>query len=108
MIQAARRAIQRARGSGSGNSRNGHSGKTVLTEDGAVEPAVPRDRNGTFEPAIMPGGSAASTASDVGLNFEPLPGPAPAIGPGGGAGRRARAPRPHRCRWRSRGAWHRD
>ncbi len=39
-------------GRGSGNSRNGHSGKTVLTEEGAVELAVPRDRKGTFEPAI--------------------------------------------------------
>ena len=43
-------------GRGSGNSRNGHSGKTVLTEDGAVELAVPRDRNGSFEPAIVPKG----------------------------------------------------
>lgn len=31
-------------GSGTGNSRNGHSGKRVLTGDGAVELAVPRDR----------------------------------------------------------------
>ena len=45
-----------AAGRGSGNSRNGHSGKTVLTEDGAVELAVPRDRNGSFEPAIVPKG----------------------------------------------------
>ena len=43
-------------GRGTGNSRNGHSGKTVLTGDGAVELAVPRDRNGTFEPAIVPKG----------------------------------------------------
>jgi len=43
-------------GRGSGNSRNGHSGKTVLTEDGEVDLAVPRDRNGTFEPAIVPKG----------------------------------------------------
>ncbi len=43
-------------GRGSGNSRNGHSGKTVLTEDGAVELAVPRDRNGSFESAIVPKG----------------------------------------------------
>ena len=43
-------------GRGSGNSRNGHSGKTVLTEDGAVELAVPRDRNGSFEPAVVPKG----------------------------------------------------
>jgi putative transposase len=45
-----------AAGRGSGNSRNGYSAKTVLTEDGAVELAVPRDRNGTFEPQIVPKG----------------------------------------------------
>ena len=44
-------------GRGTGNNRNGHSGKTVLTEDGAVELAVPRDRKGTFEPAIVPKGA---------------------------------------------------
>jgi putative transposase len=44
-------------GRGSGNSRNGYSAKTVLTEDGAVELAIPRDRNGTFEPQIVPKGS---------------------------------------------------
>ena len=43
-------------GRGTGNSRNGHSGKTVLTEDGEVALAVPRDRNGSFEPAIVPKG----------------------------------------------------
>jgi len=43
-------------GRGTGNSRNGHSDKTVLTEDGEVDLAVPRDRNGTFEPAIVPKG----------------------------------------------------
>ncbi len=43
-------------GRGTGNSRNGHSGKTVLTEDGAVDLAVPRDRNGSFEPVIVPKG----------------------------------------------------
>ena len=43
-------------GRGTGNSRNGHSGKTVLTEEGEVDLAVPRDRNGTFEPAIVPKG----------------------------------------------------
>ena len=43
-------------GRGTGNSRNGHSDKTVLTEDGAVELEVPRDRNGSFEPVIVPKG----------------------------------------------------
>src|SRR3954454_9602424 len=40
-------------GRGSGNSRNGYSSKTVIGEDGAVEIAVPRDRNGSFEPQII-------------------------------------------------------
>ena len=40
-------------GRGSGNSRNGTTGKTVLTDVGAVDLAVPRDRNGTFEPQIV-------------------------------------------------------
>src|SRR3954467_11740087 len=39
-------------GRGSGNSRNGYSSKTMIGEDGAVEIAVPRDRNGSFEPQI--------------------------------------------------------
>ena len=40
-------------GRGSGNSRNGTSAKTVLTEDGEVEIAVPRDRAGSFEPQLI-------------------------------------------------------
>src|SRR6201997_1302813 len=37
-------------GRGGGNSRNGYSSKTVIGDDGAIEIAVPRDRNGSFEP----------------------------------------------------------
>src|SRR5215813_1808562 len=40
-------------GRGSGNNRNGTTGKTVLTDIGAVDLAVPRDRAGTFEPKIV-------------------------------------------------------
>jgi transposase-like protein len=40
-------------GRGSGNSRNGTTGKTVLTGIGAVDLAVPRDRDGSFEPQIV-------------------------------------------------------
>jgi putative transposase len=36
-----------------GNSRNGARSKTVLTEVGPVEIAVPRDRHGSFEPATV-------------------------------------------------------
>jgi putative transposase len=42
-----------AAGVGSGNNRNGTSAKTVLTDAGAVPVAVPRDRNGTFEPKLV-------------------------------------------------------
>jgi transposase-like protein len=40
-------------GDGSGNSRNGHRDKTVLTETGPVQISVPRDRGGSFEPKIV-------------------------------------------------------
>jgi putative transposase len=32
------------------NSRNGYSAKTVQSQQGAMELAIPRDRNGEFEP----------------------------------------------------------
>jgi putative transposase len=41
-------------GRGSGNSRNGSTGKTVITNSGPVQLNVPRDRAGTFEPKIVP------------------------------------------------------
>ncbi|MBW3576364.1 MAG: IS256 family transposase [Actinobacteria bacterium] len=41
-------------GYGSGNHRNGSSPKTVLTDAGAVPVAVPRDRNGSFQPKVVP------------------------------------------------------
>ena len=40
-------------GRGSGNSRNGTSAKTILTEDGEIDIAVPRDRVGSFEPQLI-------------------------------------------------------
>jgi putative transposase len=43
-------------GNGSGNSRNGSYGKTVTTTAGPVRIGVPRDRNSTFEPKIVPKG----------------------------------------------------
>lgn len=36
------------------NSRNGYSKKTIKTELGPVELNIPRDRNGEFEPKIVP------------------------------------------------------
>ena len=41
-------------GHGTGNSRNGSSTKTVSTVNGPVTISVPRDRNGEFEPRIVP------------------------------------------------------
>ena len=38
----------------SGNSRNGTRSKTLITDIGAVDIDVPRDRAGTFEPVIVP------------------------------------------------------
>jgi putative transposase len=43
-------------GHGSGNSRNGSTPKTVLTEVGPVALDVPRDRAGTFTPTLVPKG----------------------------------------------------
>ena len=40
-------------GRGSGNSRNGTSPKTILTDDGEIDIAVPRDRAGSFEPLLI-------------------------------------------------------
>ena len=39
---------------GQTNQRNGTSGKTVLTDEGPVDIEVPRDRDGNFEPLIIP------------------------------------------------------
>jgi transposase-like protein len=36
------------------NERNGSTAKTVLTDDGTVDLAVPRDREGTFAPLLIP------------------------------------------------------
>ena len=36
------------------NSRNGYSKKTIKTQLGAVELNIPRDRNGEYEPKIVP------------------------------------------------------
>ena len=38
----------------SGNSRNGTRTKTVITDIGPVELDVPRDRDGSFQPVIVP------------------------------------------------------
>jgi putative transposase len=40
-------------GRGSGNSRNGATGKTVRGDFGEVEIETPRDRNSSFEPKLV-------------------------------------------------------
>jgi transposase-like protein len=39
---------------GQGNERNGASSKTVITDRGPVKIELPRDRNGSFEPILIP------------------------------------------------------
>ena len=43
-----------AEGRNSGNNRNGHYERKLRTSNGEVEIQVPRDRNGSFEPQILP------------------------------------------------------
>src|SRR5262249_8434802 len=45
---------------GTGNTRNGTSPKTLITEHGQVDLDAPRDRDGSFEPKIVKSASAAS------------------------------------------------
>lgn len=40
-----------------GNNRNGTSAKMMLTEIGPIDLDIPRDRNGTFEPQLVPKGA---------------------------------------------------
>jgi len=46
------------------NSRNGYSSKTLLTEDGPYEVAVPRDRDSSFEPQLVKKHQRRLTAMD--------------------------------------------
>lgn len=48
----------------SANSRNGYSSKTIRTEDGNIELITPRDRNSTFEPALIKKGQRRFTSMD--------------------------------------------
>ncbi len=40
-------------GNNTGNSRNGYGKKTIISDYGECEIAVPRDRNGEFEPKVI-------------------------------------------------------
>ena len=48
----------------SGNHRNGGTSKTVLTGDGKLRIATPRDRDGSFEPVLLPKHARRFTAFD--------------------------------------------
>ena len=51
-------------GHNTGNSRNGHSPKTLKGDHGEVVIDVPRDRNGTFEPQLVRKGQTRLTEFD--------------------------------------------
>jgi putative transposase len=51
-------------GYGSGNSRNGKTRKKVKGDFGEIEVEAPRDRNGTFDPKILPKGQTRFTGFD--------------------------------------------
>jgi transposase-like protein len=53
-----------SQGRGTGNSRNGTSGKTLKGDIGEVEIRTPRDRNATFEPQLIAKGQTRLTAFD--------------------------------------------
>jgi putative transposase len=46
------------------NRRNGHSKKTIKGEFGTSEVAIPRDRNGAFEPQLIPKGQTRFNGFD--------------------------------------------
>lgn len=46
------------------NTRNGYSSKTIHTEDGAIELITPRDRNASFEPALVKKSQRRFTSMD--------------------------------------------
>jgi transposase-like protein len=53
-----------ARPEAAANQRNGFTSKTVLTGDGALRIATPRDRDGSFEPVLLPKHARRFTAFD--------------------------------------------
>ncbi len=52
-------------GDGTGNRRNGSSVKTLNTEVGPVRLAVPRDRDGSFDPVLVPKQARRSDGLDA-------------------------------------------
>ena len=54
--------------SSNGNSRNGYSSKTLITEDGQFEVDIPRDRNSRFEPQLVKKHQTRLTLMDEKIN----------------------------------------
>lgn len=52
------------KGNNSGNSRNGYSEKTIKTDNNEFPINIPRDRNGDFEPKIIPKNKTRFTGLD--------------------------------------------
>lgn len=50
-----------AKGRNSGNNRNGSYPRKLRTSEGETEIQIPRDRNGSFEPVIVPKGTVSTT-----------------------------------------------
>jgi putative transposase len=48
----------------SGNARNGKTPKTIKTEQGEIPLAIPRDRNGEFDPVVVPKGKTRLSGLD--------------------------------------------
>jgi len=64
------------RDGGPRNHRNGVSAKTVVTDEGPVRIDVPRDRQGSFEPLLIPKHERRFTGFDdkiIAMNARPLP-----------------------------------
>jgi putative transposase len=57
--------VGEARPPASGNHRNGARGKTVLTEDWPLRLKVPCDRDGSFEPMLIPKHERRFTGPDA-------------------------------------------
>lgn len=55
--------------SGSGNSRNGYTSKTLQTEDGQFELNTPRDRAGSFAPQLVKKHQRRFTSMDDKIHF---------------------------------------
>ena len=53
-----------AEGNNTGNSRNGYGKKTIISDYGECEIAVPRDRNGEFEPKVIEKGKPVQMKSN--------------------------------------------